>query len=363
MWCPKCRNEYVKGITKCPDCDCDLVEELEEIKEDMNPGMAPIVVGTVSSEEEAEKYLRFFKFSGLMSAISLKDENSGKYLICLSRLELEHYKEVLDVLVETEVDEEAVSANDTEVDEEAVSANDTEVDEKTDDSADKEDSAPDNTDADSDETDDDDVIGTVFQGSIDDLDKIPELFNFDDFIGQLDTCLRDIEDEEAEEYLSDLRTETSTVYVNKKDKYADFKFSGISFIVFSILGYIFVVLNLLKVINLFNPFSMCVMAVVFTVFLGIGISSINRANKIKSLVGEEEDALDDINDYIENTFDDNYFETNIDTELDEQEQYFALSSKMKKELVEKFPHFNANYLESLADERFDEYYENKNKEN
>lgn len=30
MWCPKCKNEYVPGITKCADCDVDLVESLEE---------------------------------------------------------------------------------------------------------------------------------------------------------------------------------------------------------------------------------------------------------------------------------------------------------------------------------------------
>lgn len=27
-WCPKCRNEYVEGITKCADCGTELVDEL-----------------------------------------------------------------------------------------------------------------------------------------------------------------------------------------------------------------------------------------------------------------------------------------------------------------------------------------------
>ena len=30
MWCPKCKNEYVNGITTCADCNCALVESLEE---------------------------------------------------------------------------------------------------------------------------------------------------------------------------------------------------------------------------------------------------------------------------------------------------------------------------------------------
>lgn len=29
-WCPKCKCEYVQGITKCADCDCELVDSLQE---------------------------------------------------------------------------------------------------------------------------------------------------------------------------------------------------------------------------------------------------------------------------------------------------------------------------------------------
>lgn len=30
MWCPKCKNEYIEGITTCAECDLPLVEELTE---------------------------------------------------------------------------------------------------------------------------------------------------------------------------------------------------------------------------------------------------------------------------------------------------------------------------------------------
>ena len=28
MFCPKCRGEFIEGITECPDCKVDLTEEL-----------------------------------------------------------------------------------------------------------------------------------------------------------------------------------------------------------------------------------------------------------------------------------------------------------------------------------------------
>lgn len=38
MWCPKCKNEYVPGITHCADCGTELIESLniEEISQDWN---------------------------------------------------------------------------------------------------------------------------------------------------------------------------------------------------------------------------------------------------------------------------------------------------------------------------------------
>lgn len=68
MWCPVCKNEYVEGVTHCPDCDVDLVEELaeedaEKIKvpedyefpEDFDPREVLAAAAALSQQEPKEK--------------------------------------------------------------------------------------------------------------------------------------------------------------------------------------------------------------------------------------------------------------------------------------------------------------------
>lgn len=31
-WCPNCKNEYKEGVSRCLDCDCDLIEHLEDME-------------------------------------------------------------------------------------------------------------------------------------------------------------------------------------------------------------------------------------------------------------------------------------------------------------------------------------------
>lgn len=61
-WCPKCKSEYVEGMTTCVDCKCDLVDSLSEDKK------------MTAWEEEITLRAMKLKQEEMQSEIQLKQE-------------------------------------------------------------------------------------------------------------------------------------------------------------------------------------------------------------------------------------------------------------------------------------------------
>lgn len=183
--------------------------------------------------------------------------------------------------------------------------------------------------------------------------------DYNEILPMLEERMEDIQKEEGRELLSDLRNEASTVYVNKKDKHADLKFSGYSFLVFGILGYAFVVSNIMGIITLFNTFSICVLGVVFTAFLVFGILSLRKAHSLRGIISEEENHLEKVQDYMNEHFTEDYISSYINDTLSEEENFFHVTEILKNELVEQFPLFSKGYMDQLVDECYDDYCEKK----
>lgn len=69
-WCPLCRNEYIEGKTRCPDCDTELVSELAEDSEEKSAPYIP------TEEELAELAARKAAAAHMTTYTSAKTRHS-----------------------------------------------------------------------------------------------------------------------------------------------------------------------------------------------------------------------------------------------------------------------------------------------
>lgn len=285
-WCPKCRNEYVAGITKCADCGVDLVDVLPD---EEDPG-APVVLWHTDDPEKGSKFVTYLQYKSVQTA---------------------------GVLMTGETEEEGYDVVVAGFEKEAA-----------------------------------DAVLQELEAENDGSDK-----ELTDLLPEVEEKLDELKEEEANQMFSDLRTESSTVYVKKKDKYNDLKFSGLAFIIFGVIGGALVIANLTGMMKFFTTFSSAVMGVVFIIFLAVGITSLIRAKKLKSMVQEEEKVTNEVLDWIESEITDEHIASLIDESLPEEDNYFSVHATLCDELSARFAFLNKEYVDQLMDDRYNDYCE------
>ena len=300
-WCPNCKNEYREGITECPDCGTALVDEIQEEPEKIQAGPQPVILMKTSDREVAEKTVKYLKYSGITSGA---------------------------VATDTETDSETeTEASDSSDESFVVIVADLELDYAC------------------------DCMIDLDPGETVDIDRLYEL------VPDIEDRLDEIEEEKASQEFSELRSEASSVYVKKKDKYADLRFSGFSFIGFGFIGVVILLLNAFQVINLFNTYSLIVMAIVFLVFFIIGFSSLHRAKQVKSSVAVEDEFTESLNEWVKDHLGDDVIDEWYDESREDQENYFEIQEKMISMMKGEFPNIHPSYIEEIAEERYNSYLE------
>ena len=284
-WCPKCKNEYREGVTVCPDCDIELVDELSEEDESVGEPV-PVILMEAADDEVGEKVVEYLRLNGVISAALVRDED--KICVIVADLELGTCEQ---------------------------------------------------------------LFPGIAVGEQVDIDRLYEM------VPDIEDQFDEIENEQAEKEFSELRAEASTVYVKKRDKYADLRFSGFSFIGFGVIGLGIVLLNLLKVINLFNVYSMIVMTLVFVVFFIIGFVTLHRASMVKESVAVEDEFTAQLEEWIGENLSDEVIDEWYDETKQDQENYFDIHDKLCRMMQDQFPNIHPSYIEDLAEDRYSSYLE------
>ncbi len=285
-WCPKCRDEYVEGVTVCADCGVALVDELPED----TPPDAPAVLCEVADRETGEKFVTYLEYGGIQTAGLIEvEDGSGKFSLVVAEFERAAAEQLF--------------------------------------------------------------------ARFDSVDTIAQM-NPDELIPELEMKLEELESEEASQMFSELRTEASSVYVKKKDKYSDFLFSGISFLIFGVIGFTIIALNWFDVISWLNPFSMLIMAIVFVIFFAVGISSLIRARKLKGIVNEEEQVTEQVTEWIRANITDERISGMFDPGQTQEDNYFEIHGRLCEIVSEQFPFYSRDFIDQLMDDRYNQFCEN-----
>lgn len=150
-------------------------------------------------------------------------------------------------------------------------------------------------------------------------------------------------------------------FVPKKDKYKDYISTGYMFVIVGIAGLIAVILNMLGIINLFKVSGAqavlfyTVIGGMFIIFTFVGFNSFKNAKRIKIESENEDNFLDELKKFIDETFTTDKFADCDDAESDE-ETYFNRTEIIKNGILEKFPEINVSLLEQIVDETYDKLF-------
>lgn len=270
-WCPKCKNEYRAGITVCPDCNEELMEELTEAIE-----LEFVPLFQTDNEELKTKLV--------------------KYLVHCGR----------------KVHEEAAEAE-------------TEEGIKT--------------------------VYAIFVPKDDYAEAVQEIRT---------VITYDAKQEAGEEDLKPRHRapEPSTLYVDAKSRYQEYKSSGIMFLAFAVLFLIFGILNLAGVINIMaSTVSLIIVFAAVVGFTYVGITSLMKVSSLKEEASAEENVTEDILDYLKSEFPKEAVEKILPAganaeDLTNEELYFVRISEIKNYVMSEYPGKDENYLDALIEDYY-----------
>ncbi len=351
MWCPKCRTEYREGITVCADCGTPLVEGSEEdfdivdlcsLKDET---MAKKLVEYLQSEIPGAKMQYNEETEVFDLTVPTASEKKAEKLFEGFMLAMEEDEEACDQTVpsaEQTADPQTASAQEP-VEETSVPAEDVPDEEEDETSSELEEydwDAEDDDDAGQEET------PSAADRKIDLLDETDKTYQEAENI---------VTDEAVDDHPEDLLRSNSKEYVKKEDEYKDLKFSGITFILFGVLGFVYLILcktNVLPIdYNLYVFIAICIM---FAAFLILGISSVIKSGKVKAQIPLEQEKTEQIKAWLLANVTTDTLAHWKDSSVSEEENDLLMMAHIRAALIKGFPEEDPGYLELLSEEYYND---------
>lgn len=294
MWCPKCKIEYRKGITVCVDCGTELVERSVDETVD---------VCEMSDEKTADEVVEYLSYSGIKEVAKERDEKGGFRITVPPAMEKRAERLFRGYLLAKEEEKE----NDTSETNGIVEAERGEAD-------------------------------PVLSGEKEDENIL-------------------LADEISEDTIDLLYTSNKKEYIKYADKYRDMKLSGITFVIFGLIGAVYLILSKAEIIPIqYNVVVFWIIAALFAGFLIYGIVSVVKASKIKDLILKEEERTEEIKEWLDQNLTDAMVDNWSDSSVSEGENDLIVTAHIRAMLLKEYKEESTEYLEMITEEYFEEHY-------
>lgn len=158
----------------------------------------------------------------------------------------------------------------------------------------------------------------------------------------------------------EMENTSSSPYIKRAEKSKDLKSSAITFISFSIIGIIFVALNIAGVFSyLNNLLSYLVIGGMFLAFLWIGISSFRMSKKAAEEALEEEAVTKRLTDWLKENVTPELLDSFSDPSLSGEINFMRQMEGIKEQITQIFGEMDDSYLDLIVEEFYNETFETK----